>query len=134
MKIERKIRRKHRTGGGDKPAHKVYNVYYLLKKCYSRDLSIAGSLEITKTVPLKSLLLYVTLYYKQSRLYNKVASSRCAPMYGKCRLIITERKNPNMTSLSLLSSVTLYADFIYTMRRKRHFQKIEAHQEKPCKQ
>ena len=42
---------------------------------------------------------YITVEEIESRLYNKVAYSRCAPMYGKCRLPSIERYNPHITSL-----------------------------------
>ena len=34
-----------------------------------------------------------------ARLYNKVAYSRCAPMYGKCRLLSIESNQPYFTTL-----------------------------------
>ena len=48
-----------------------------------------------------------------SRFYNKVAYSRCAPMYGKCRLLSIYRYNPHMTSLIIEARMTSHEDFIY---------------------
>ena len=40
----------------------------------------------------------------------KVAHSRCASMYGKCRLLSVDRYNPQVASLIIERRGTIYAD------------------------
>ena len=50
---------------------------------------------------------YLTMI--EPRLYNKVANSRWALIYWKCRLLAIDELNPYTTSLSHIRILSIYA-------------------------
>ena len=49
--------------------------------------SVSGTIIPYVTLKWNSTRKPLSAFHTQSRLYNKVVYSRCAPMYGKCRLL-----------------------------------------------